>query len=257
MYLCHACSYHEIEDGNARTGVEVPYDPHGLQAAFQEMGFDGCDIIQEANTIPSIFHDGGYGSEIHEMSEMALNCWGQWELDNQPVWILEHMQVAFDKSVTGKCAGQAQKWLRQSNSMLRAGADMYPGDEDNGSMGAWFVMNMLGFYPVSPSSGNYTVGSPLFAQVTIDTGGAKPLIIRAKNQHPKNMYVQGLQWNGKDVMGTEIQCKRRKLPRAMRALVVPARVCVLRVCFVCACVCVRACWAAGGPAFVCGGLPRV
>eukprot|EP01047_Picozoa_sp_COSAG01_P005432 COSAG01_NODE_185_length_22691_cov_53.142478_17_plen_60_part_00 len=20
MYLCHACSYHEIEDGNARTG---------------------------------------------------------------------------------------------------------------------------------------------------------------------------------------------------------------------------------------------
>ena len=38
---------------------------------------------------------------------------GQWELNNQPVWILEHMQVAFDDSVTGKCAGQAQKWLRQ------------------------------------------------------------------------------------------------------------------------------------------------
>ena len=60
-----------------------------------------------------IFHDGGYGSEIHEQSEMAINCWGQWELNNQPVWILEHMQVAFDDSVTGKCAGQAQKWLRQ------------------------------------------------------------------------------------------------------------------------------------------------
>lgn len=57
------------------------------------MGYDGCDIIQEANTILPIFHDGGYGSEIHEMSEMAINCWGQWELDNQPVWILQHMQV--------------------------------------------------------------------------------------------------------------------------------------------------------------------
>ena len=44
---------------------------------------------------------------------------------------MEHMQVAFDESdsVTGKCAGQAQKWLRQSNSMLKAGADMFPGDE--------------------------------------------------------------------------------------------------------------------------------
>ena len=92
---------------------------------------------------------------------------------------------------------------------------MYPGDEDNGSMGAWFVMNMLGFYrtyatdiilplstrlaretfaylcmfasctetAVSPASGNYTIGSPMFAKVTIDTGG-KPFIISAKNQSP-------------------------------------------------------------------------
>jgi hypothetical protein len=42
------------------------------------------------------------------------------------------MQVAFDESVTGKCAGQAQKWLRQSNSMLHPGADMYPGDDSPG-----------------------------------------------------------------------------------------------------------------------------
>ena len=69
------------------------YDPKGLQKAFKSMGYDGCDIIQEANTILPIFHDGGYGEEIHEMSEMAINCWGQWELDNQPVWILQHMQV--------------------------------------------------------------------------------------------------------------------------------------------------------------------
>ena len=69
------------------------YDPKGLQQAFKSMGYDGCDIIQEANTILPIFHDGGYGAEIHEMSEMAINCWGQWELDNQPVWILLHMQV--------------------------------------------------------------------------------------------------------------------------------------------------------------------
>lgn len=111
----------------------MPYDPRGLQKALKSMGYDGCDIIEEANTVLPIYHDGGYGSEIHEMSEMAINCWGQWELNNQPVWILEHMQVAFDDSVTGKCAGQAQKWLRQSNGMLHSGADMYPGDEVSSS----------------------------------------------------------------------------------------------------------------------------
>merc|ERR1711959_81646 len=134
----------------------------------------------EANTIPSIYHVGGYGTGIHEMSEMAINDFGQWELDNQPVWALQHMQVGFDTAVTGKCANQAQKWLRQSNSLLKGGADMYPGDEDNGSMGAWFIMNMLGLYPLSPASGNYVVGSPMFAKVTIAVPGASaPLTIIA------------------------------------------------------------------------------
>ena len=78
--------------------------------------------------------------------------------------------------------------------MLRPGADMYPGDEDNGSMGAWFAMNMMGFYPVSPASGNYTIGSPMFATTTIDVGGSKPFVIKATNQGPENFYVQALTW---------------------------------------------------------------
>ena len=63
---------------------------------------------------------------------------------------------------------------------------------------------MLGFYPVSPSSCNYTIGSPIFAKVTIDTGGNKPFIISAKNQSPENVYVQSLTWNGAAVTGTQI-----------------------------------------------------
>lgn len=193
------------EAGPWQYRVEVPYDPKGLNAAFKAMGYDGCEIVQEANTIPGIFHFGSYGTEIHEMSEMAINCWGQWELNNQPVWALEHMQVGFDTAVTGKCAHQAQKWLRQSNSLLSSGADMYPGDEDNGSMGAWFIMNMLGIYPMSPASGNYVIGSPMFANATLSFPGAsKALTITAINQSPENVYVHALTWNGKPVQGIEL-----------------------------------------------------
>merc|ERR1712187_1003429 len=125
--------------------------------------------------------------------------------DNQPVWALQHMQVGFDTSVTGKCANQAQRWLRQSNSLLSSGADMYPGDEDNGSMGAWFIMNMLGIYPLSPASGNYVVGSPMFAKATIAIAGAtEPLTISAKNQSRRNVYVHGLTWRGKSVNVIEL-----------------------------------------------------
>lgn len=84
-------------------------------------------------------------------------------------------------------------------------ADMFPGDEDNGSMGAWHVLNALGVYPLNPASGNYTVGSPLFAQVTVAIDGGAPLVIRATNQAPANVYVQGLTWNGAPVAGVMVR----------------------------------------------------
>ena len=67
--------------------LEVPFDPRGLKAALAGIGQDGCDVVQQANTMPSAFHISGYGDEIHEQTEMALLCWGQWELNNQPVWV--------------------------------------------------------------------------------------------------------------------------------------------------------------------------
>jgi hypothetical protein len=52
------------------------------------------------------------------------------------VWALQMMQVAFDSSVTGKCASQAQGWLRKSMGLFRPDDTMFPGDEDNGRCGA-------------------------------------------------------------------------------------------------------------------------
>ena len=31
--------------------------------------------------MPSIYHLGGYGHVIHEQTEMATLCWGQWEMN--------------------------------------------------------------------------------------------------------------------------------------------------------------------------------
>jgi predicted alpha-1,2-mannosidase len=192
------------EAGPWQYRVEVPYDPQGLKTALAAIGLDGCDVIQQANTIPSTYHAGGYGNVIHEQSEMASNCWAQWELNNQPVWALQHMQVAFDSSVSGKCASQAQAWLRRSATLFTAGADMFPGDEDNGSMGAWYIFNAIGLYPLSPASGNFVLGSPLFGSVSIDVGAAQPLVISAAGQCPSCVYVTGVTWNSVPVVGVSV-----------------------------------------------------
>ena len=85
------------------------------------------------------------------------------------------MQVGFDTAITGKCAQQAQYWLRKSTTLFLNEPGMFPGDEDNGSMGAWYMLNALGLYPLSPASGNYTLGSPVFARVEIPVGGGATL----------------------------------------------------------------------------------
>ena len=116
-----------------------------------------------------------------------------------------HAQVAFDTSVSGKCAQQAQYWLRKSITLFKPGADMFPGDEDNGSMGAWHIFNVLGMYPLSPSSGEYVLGSPLFGSVSIDVNATRPLVISALNQAPENVYVTGVTWNGAPVSGVSVK----------------------------------------------------
>jgi putative alpha-1,2-mannosidase len=71
-------------------------------------------------------------------------------------------------------------------------------------MGAWFVFNALGLYPLSPASGNYTLGSPIFARVEIPVDGGATLAITAVNQGPNNVYVTGVTWNGASVAGVTV-----------------------------------------------------
>lgn len=72
-------------------------------------------------------------------------------------------------------------------------------------MGSWFIWNAIGLYPLSPASGNYVLGSPLFANVSIALdGAAAPLVITALNQAPGNVYVAGVTWRGVPIAGVDV-----------------------------------------------------
>ncbi len=42
-----------------------------------------------------------------------------------------------------------------------------PGNDDTGTMSAWLVYSMMGFYPISPGDPIYTITTPMFDKVTI------------------------------------------------------------------------------------------
>jgi len=72
-----------------------------------------------------------------------------------------------------------------------------PGDEDGGGMTAFVVFSSIGFYPVTPGSLSYNIGSPLFNDVKILLGNGKMFEIIAKNSSDRNQYIQSATLNGK------------------------------------------------------------
>lgn len=145
----------------------LPHDPKGLNALYKEGGRDMCGELQAAQTVPSVYHIGGYGSVIHEQTEMADHCYGQYAHNNQPVHHMLYMHM-FDGQ-TGSCSAQGRRWIRNTLlTLYKNSADMFPGDEDNGEMGAWFVLSSLGLYELSPGSGEFVLGVPLFDAVEIN-----------------------------------------------------------------------------------------
>jgi len=71
------------------------------------------------------------------------------------------------------------------------------GNEDCGQMSAWYVLSAAGFYPVTPGSTVYAIGSPLFPEVRFNLENGKSFVVRSINASDRNVYIQSATWNGK------------------------------------------------------------
>ncbi len=100
-----------------------------------------------------------------------------------------------------------QKWSRAVMERFygHGTSNAYLGDEDQGQMSAWFVMNALGLFQTDGGTRVdpiYEIGSPIFERVTIDLGKrygrGETFVIEAKNTSRKNQYIQRAFLNGKE-----------------------------------------------------------
>jgi len=96
-----------------------------------------------------------------------------------------------------KTQAQVREIARRSYSTDKKGFD---GNEDCGQMSAWYILTALGFYPLNPAIGVYELGSPLVDRAVLTIGAPyapATFTIIARNQSPKNVYVQSATLNGK------------------------------------------------------------
>ncbi|MDR6945306.1 GH92 family glycosyl hydrolase [Mucilaginibacter pocheonensis] len=167
---------------------------HDIQGLINLMGGKPQFIakLDSVFTMPPVFDDSYYGGVIHEIREMQIANMGQYAHGNQPI---QHMIYLYNY------AGEpwkTQYWAREAmNKLYKATPDGYCGDEDNGQTSAWYVFSAMGFYPVTPASDQYVLGTPLFKKLTVNLENGKTITINAPNNSADNKYVSGLNINGK------------------------------------------------------------
>ncbi|MBQ8520583.1 MAG: GH92 family glycosyl hydrolase [Bacteroides sp.] len=118
---------------------------------------------------------------------------GQFSMANEP-----SLHVPYLYNYAGQ-PWKTQKRIRQMlKTWFRNDLMGIPGDEDGGGMTAFVVFSSLGFYPVTPGSPSYNIGSPLFTDAKIVMSNGKVFEIEAKNASDTNKYIQSATLNGKE-----------------------------------------------------------
>ena len=201
---------------NADGSFQSPFSPYKWGDAFTEgnswhytwsvfhdvagladlMGGPGemARMLDSVFIVPPLFDDSYYGFPIHEIREMQVMNMGNYAHGNQPV---QHMIYLYNYT--------PEPWKAQMRArevmykLYNYTPDGYCGDEDNGQTSAWYVFSALGFYPVTPGTGEYVIGSPLFRKATVKMADGKVLVIDAPANSPENVYVSDLSLNGKKV----------------------------------------------------------
>jgi predicted alpha-1,2-mannosidase len=95
-----------------------------------------------------------------------------------------------------------QKWTR--NICKRAyhnAVEGLVGNEDVGQMSAWYVLAAAGLHPICPGDTRQEITSPVFNQITLKLdlhyAKGKSFTIKAKNNSPRNIYIQSALLNDK------------------------------------------------------------
>ncbi len=152
----------EYTEGSAwQNSFFVPHDVEGLCALYGGKE-PFVKKLDELFATPPRYRLRGYCTEIHEMSEMASVDFGQCAISNQPSFHIPFLYAA---------VGEQEKtdyWVKRLLSeAFTPEDDGFPGDEDNGTTSAWYILASLGMYPLCPGKKEMIACAPSVKSATV------------------------------------------------------------------------------------------
>lgn len=188
------------------TGWIAPRDPDGafMQTAIGENGQSG---FQEGNAaqytwmVPQDLRDlvaamGGTTPTVAKLDEFfsQLDA-GQ---DKPYAWLGNEPSLGSPwVYLTAGEPWRAQTIVREALTTLYGDRpDGLPGNDDLGTMSAWYVWCAIGLYPQNPAVRFLDVGTPLFTSVRLHAPGGPTIEINSPRSSDENAYVEMLRVNG-------------------------------------------------------------
>jgi predicted alpha-1,2-mannosidase len=154
------------------TGM-VPYNVGGLAAAKG----GNAAMASYLDSVLSNFHGSG-GSHSDMGNEPSIELPWEYDYIGQP-W----------KTQSVVRAVQDQLW---PNSDANWGV----GNDDLGTMSAWYVFSAMGMFPETPGTSDMALGSPMFTNITVTLGNGSKITITAPQAADNAPYVQSATLNG-------------------------------------------------------------
>ncbi|WP_433008662.1 GH92 family glycosyl hydrolase [Kribbella sp. CA-294648] len=155
----------------------VPQDVSGLAAAI------GSDVVPR---LDGFFHDAAGNWAVKGGSPL------RYDPTNEPglhtPWLYNGLGVAWKTQATTR---------EIVDTVYGTGPSGLPGNDDLGTLSAWYVFAAIGLFPQTPGRAELLVGSPLFPKVELHRSNGVRLTITAPETSDANQYVQSLSLNGK------------------------------------------------------------
>lgn len=177
-----------------------PFDPIAGANFQTNVGFIEGNAWQYAFMVP---HDirgliklmGGdqpFSDQLQKVFDI-----NQFDMANEPDIAYPYL-FNYIKGEEWKSQEMVKKLVREHFKNLPKGL---PGNDDTGTMSAWLVYSMMGFYPISPGDPIYTLTTPMFDKITIqlDPRYYKKENIIIQREINSDGKIKDIQLNGKSL----------------------------------------------------------
>ncbi|MGM9737811.1 MAG: GH92 family glycosyl hydrolase [Candidatus Cryptobacteroides sp.] len=192
-----------FQEGNA---VQYTYYvPHDIERLVEKIGRDDFNTRLDSTFIISRENVFGGGKVINAFSGLHT----YYNHGNQP-----NLHISGLFNFSGK-PWLSQKWMRTICNEFYGTEGIhgygYGQDEDQGQLGAWYVMASMGLFDVKGLSSpepSFQIASPLFDRITIslnpDYCSGKKFVIETEGNSEENIYIGSISLNGKKMNSVQL-----------------------------------------------------